>query len=82
MNSIQLAANVRQLDLAIQSKRSTTTIKSQLTNISLKLFGIPVSSSNTKRTPSGGLLTKSLTSRATRASVLGGRFSELLVGAP
>lgn len=47
--------------------------------ISLKLPGIPVSPSNTSRTPSGGPFTKSLTSRATLASVLGGKFSELPV---
>mmetsp|Transcript_5790 Transcript_5790/g.10451 ORF Transcript_5790/g.10451 Transcript_5790/m.10451 type:complete len:125 (-) Transcript_5790:191-565(-) len=40
---------------------------------------MPVSSSNTNRTPSGGLLTKSRTSRATRANVRGGKFSELPV---
>lgn len=51
----------------------------QLTKISLKLPGIPVSLSNTNRTPSGGLLTKSRTSRATRANVRGGKFSELLL---
>ena len=52
-------------------------IKIPRTIISLKLPGMPVSSSNTSRTPSGGHLTRSLTSLATRASVLGGKFSEL-----
>ena len=46
-----------------------------LTKISLRLSGMPVSSSSTSRTPSGGLLTRSRTSRATLASVRGGRFS-------
>lgn len=40
---------------------------------------MPVSLSNTNRTPSGGHLTKSRTSRATLANVLGGKFSELLL---
>jgi len=40
---------------------------------------MPVSSSKTNRTPSGALLTKSLTSLATLANVLGGKFSELPV---
>jgi hypothetical protein len=48
------------------------------TTISLKLPGIPVSPSNNNRTPSGGELTKSRTSRATRANVLGGKFSDEL----
>ena len=40
---------------------------------------MPVSLSNTNLTPSGGHLTKSRTSRATLANVLGGKFSELLL---
>ena len=52
-------------------------IHSRLTRISLKLLGIPVSPSSTNLTPSGGLLTTSRTSLATRANVRGGKFSEL-----
>jgi hypothetical protein len=44
-----------------------------------KLFGMPVLASTTSRTPSGGFLCKSRTSRATRARVLGGKFSVLLL---
>eukprot|EP00804_Cyclotella_cryptica_P007882 CCRYP_001450-RB/>CCRYP_001450-RB protein AED:0.47 eAED:0.89 QI:0/0/0.33/1/0/0/3/37/115 len=40
---------------------------------------MPVSTSKTNLTPSGGLFTKSLTSLATRANVLGGKFSEFPV---
>jgi hypothetical protein len=54
------------------------------TIISLKLPGIPVSASTTRRIPSrcGVLLNKSRTSRATRANVRGGRFSELPLPIP
>ena len=38
---------------------------------------MPVSSSSTNRTPSGGPFTRSRTSRATLANVRGGKFSEL-----
>jgi hypothetical protein len=58
-------------------QQSTKLFVIQLTKISLKLFGIPVSPSSTNLTPSGGLLTKSRTSLATRAKVRGGKFSEL-----
>ena len=47
--------------------------------ISPRLPGIPVSPSSTSLTPSGGFLTRSRTSLNTRASVRGGRFSELPV---
>lgn len=50
-----------------------------LTKTSLKLLGTPVSESTTRRTPSGGPLCKSRISRPTRASVLGGRFSQVVV---
>jgi hypothetical protein len=42
-----------------------------------RLLGIPVAGSTTSRTFSGGFLWRSRTSRATRASVRGGRFSEV-----
>ena len=48
-----------------------------LTTSSPRLAGNPVSSSMTSRTPSGGFLCKSRTSRAKRASVRGGKFSPL-----
>ena len=48
------------------------------TKTSLKLLGMPVSPSSTNRTPSGGEFTKSRTSRATRANVRGGKFSDEL----
>jgi hypothetical protein len=57
------------------SKREKRRTKEIRTTISAKLPGIPLSSSTTNRTPSGGLFTKSLTSLATRANVLGGKFS-------
>jgi hypothetical protein len=57
------------------SKRKKRRTKEIRTTISAKLPGIPLSSSTTNRTPSGGLFTKSLTSLATRANVLGGKFS-------
>lgn len=47
--------------------------------ISPRLPGMPVSPSRTSLTPSGGFLTRSRTSLDTRASVRGGRFSELPV---
>jgi hypothetical protein len=47
----------------------------ELTSTSPKLAGVPVSKSTTSRMPSGGHLCRSRISRATRASVFGGRFS-------
>ena len=47
----------------------------KLTMISLKLAGNPLSESTTSFVPSGADLIKSRTSRATLASVRGGKFS-------